>query len=241
MHTRDCLPRGPAPTGERTTMKRIAFVLALLMLLTAPSGCRIGATVRGSGVQKTEKRDLPPFKVIESEGALDIQATCQKPASFEIEGDDNIVPLVQSEVRDGVLYLNTEKGYSPSKDLLVRITVPNLESVRTTGAGELRIQDLKNEKFVVRSTGAATVTASGESRSVEIEGTGAGTIDAHRLHAERANVSSTGAATIDVYASEQLDVKLTGAGTVNYSGDPKIVNKNVSIGATLSKREQSMN
>jgi hypothetical protein len=38
----------------------------------------------------------------------------------------------------------------------------------------------------------------------------------------------SGAASVDVYADEQLDVSVSGAGSVSYSGNPKTINKHVS-------------
>jgi hypothetical protein len=58
--------------------------------------------------------------------------------------------------------------------------------------------------------------------------TGAGNIDTSKLIAEKAKVEISGAANVDVYASDQLDVTVSGVGSVNYSGSPKVVNKNVS-------------
>jgi hypothetical protein len=223
-------------------MKRLALLLAITLSLLAISACRFSlGTVKGSGVRKTEKRDLSGFKAIDMQGALGIQVTCQKPESFEIEGDDNLLSLVQSEVRDGVLYLKTEKGFSSEKGIIARISMPSLDRIKNTGAGEFRVEGLKNEKFEVRSTGAATVIASGQAKNVEIRDTGAGSIDLHNLHAEKVNVSSSGASQVDVYASEQLDVSASGAGGVTYSGDPKIVNKHLAGAATLSRRESSVN
>ena len=89
-------------------MKRIAIVLPLASLLLVLYGCHIGG-VRGSGVRKTEKRDLPSFTAIETIGAFEVQVNCQKPASFEIEADDNILPLIQTEVRNGVLRVSSTK------------------------------------------------------------------------------------------------------------------------------------
>ena len=225
-------------------MKKIASVCLMILFLATLSACKLGKlgnTVAGSGVRKTEKRDLPAFKAIEAEGAFDIQATCQKPESFEIEADDNLLPLIHSEVKDAVLYLSSEKGYNSRQGVTIRITVPNLESIEATGAGKFRIQNLKNDKFELRSTGASAVTASGETKNVEIHSTGAGVIDAHNLHAERANVSSSGAAKVDVYASEQLDASVSGVGHVSYGGDPKVVNKSVSGVGAITKREQTAN
>lgn len=215
-------------------MKRIAIALALacsaLFLL---SGC---TGVRGSGVRKTEKRELPAFTSIETIGAFEVTVTCQKPASFEIEADDNILPLVETEVRGEVLRVTTKKNYHSSGGIAVRITVPNLDSVKSTGAGKFRVSDVKNDNFEIHSTGAAQVSVSGQSKSVTISSTGAGKIDAHNLRANNAEVSVTGAATADVYAIDQLDVTVSGAGRVTYSGNPR-VSKHVNGAGQVTKKE----
>lgn len=216
-------------------MKRFAIALTLtLFSLFALSGC-IGG-VHGSGVRKTEKRELAAFTSIETSGAFEVEVNCQKPASFEIETDDNIIPLVQTEVRDGVLRVSTTKGYSSSGGIILRVNVPDLESLRSTGAGKFRVTDVKNDHFEINSTGAATVVASGQTKSLKLGSTGAGKIDAHNLRADAAEVSVTGAAAVEVYANDQLDVTVSGAGHVIYSGNPK-VNKHVSGAGEVIKKE----
>jgi len=216
-------------------MKRIAITLPLVLsLLLALTACIHG--VRGSGVRKTETRDLPVFNAIDTSGAFEVVVNCQKPASFELEADDNILPLVETEVRDGVLHVRTTKGYSSKVGIVVRINVPDLVSVKSTGAGKFDISNLKNDKFEIQSTGAATVVASGQSKSLTIGSTGAGKIDAHELRANDADVRVTGAAGVDVYATDELDVTVSGAGRVTYSGNPK-VNKKVSGAGQVTKKE----
>jgi hypothetical protein len=218
-------------------MKRIAIVLLPAWLLLVLWGCHIGG-VRGSGVRKTEKRDLPSFTAIETTGAFEVQVTCQKPASFEIEGDDNILPLIQTEVRNGVLRVSSSKHYSTRDPISLRITVPDLVSVSSTGAGKFRVSDLKNDNFEIHSTGAALVIAEGQSTNVKISSTGAGKIDSHDLRAGKVEVTVTGAAAVDVYASDQLDVNVSGAGRVTYSGDAK-VNKHVSGAGQVNKKQET--
>lgn len=219
-------------------MKRIAISATFaLMLALMLSGCIHG--VKGSGVRKTEKRDLAAFNGIETSGAFEVQVNCQKPVSIEIEADDNLLPLVQTEVRDGVLRVTTTKGYSSSGGIVLRVTVPDLASIKSTGAGKFNIAGVKNDAFEIRSTGAATVVASGESKSAKIESTGAGTIDAHKLRVNNADVSVTGAASVDVYATDQLDVRVSGAGTVSYSGNPK-VNKRLSGAGQVIKKDSGI-
>jgi hypothetical protein len=220
---------------ELNSMKRIiisvAFALSLLLSLTA---CIHG--VHGSGVRKTEKRDLATFDAIETTGAFQVEVDCQKPASFEIEADDNLLPLVETEVRGGVLLIRTTKGYSSSGGIIVRINVPDLARIRTTGAGEFNISNVNNDKFEIQSTGAATVVASGQSKSLTIGSTGAGKIDAHDLRATEAELKVTGAAGVDVYATDKLDVTVSGAGRVTYTGNPK-VNKKISGAGQVIKKE----
>jgi len=219
-------------------MKRFAVLASFVCLLLLLSGCHFDK-VQGSGVRKSEKREVASFTQINANGAFSIEATSQKSVSLEIEADDNILPLIKAEVRDGVLYLKPEKGYNSKQGVVVRVTVPDLSKIEATGASNFIVQGVKNDRFEVRTTGASTVTASGVTKDVDINTTGAGEIDAHSLRAERANVRSTGAGSVEVYATEQLDVHASGAGQVIYSGDPKIVNKKTSGAASVSKRETS--
>ncbi|HKP37270.1 MAG TPA: head GIN domain-containing protein [Pyrinomonadaceae bacterium] len=221
-------------------MRRLFIAAAIsLTLLFAFASCRhVGKGVKGSGVRKTEKRDLGAFKSIQTTGAYDIQVTCQQAASFEIEADDNILPLIRTSVRDGMLNISSDTGYSSSKAVIVRISVPDLEAVATHGAGDIRITDVKNDQLTVNSTGAARIEAVGQTNTVNIQTTGAGKIDTSRLRAERAKVTVTGAGSVDVYASQQLDATVSGIGKVVYDGNPGVVNKSVSGIGTISKKER---
>jgi hypothetical protein len=216
-------------------MKRIAISFTLVLTLAFALSACIGG-VRGSGNRKIEKRDLPAFTSIETSGAFDVEVQCQQSASVEIEADDNILPLVQSEVRGGVLYLNTLKSYSSSGGIVARIKVPDLASIKVTGAGKFRLSDVKNDSFEIRSTGAAQVVASGQTKFAKISSTGAGEIDAHNLRADKVDVEVTGAAGIDVNAVDELNIRVSGAGRVTYSGNPKVT-KNVSGAGQVTKKE----
>src|SRR5438552_11800544 len=122
-------------------MKRKIVVLLLLACGFALSGCKLHRGIAGSGVRKTEKRDLKSFNAIDTTGAYEIDVTCQKPASFEIEADDNILPLIKTEVRDGILFVSNNQLYHSSKPVTLRITLPDLNSVANHGAGQIKIVD----------------------------------------------------------------------------------------------------
>jgi Putative auto-transporter adhesin, head GIN domain len=216
-------------------MKKLTLAVAMMgASLIMLSGCHIG--VHGSGVRKTEKRDVGPFTAIDTSGALDVEVTCQKPASLEIEGDDNLLPLIETDVADGVLRIKSTKHYSSRSGITVRITVPNLERIQASGAGKFHVADLKNDRFEIHSTGVVSVSASGQTKTVQIDQSGAGRVDTHNLRAAAVDVNVSGAASVDVNATDELNVTVSGAAHVTYTGDPKVT-KRVSGAGSISKKE----
>lgn len=219
-------------------MKKLLLIsLLTTAALFAFSGCRhFGKGVQGSGVRKTEKRDVGAFKSIETNGAFEVQVTCQQPASFEIEGDDNLLPLVKTEVRNGVLRIYNDRSFSATRAISVRMALPDLEAISSNGASDIHVTNVKNDQLSISWQGAGKVDAAGDTKFVSISSTGAGKIDTGKLRAERAKVSVTGAAHVDVYASQQLDVTVSGVGQVNYGGNPPVVNKSVSGIGSVNKK-----
>ncbi len=68
--------------------------------------------VKGSGNVVTESRDISDFKGVDVSGVFQVEITAQKDFSVEIEADDNLMPLIKTEVRNGVLHLETEGSLS---------------------------------------------------------------------------------------------------------------------------------
>jgi len=172
-----------------------------------------------------------------------VQVNCQQPASFQIEADDNLLPLVQTEVRDGVLRVSTTKGYSSDGGIVLRVTVPDLVSVKSTGAG--KFQRLKREERQIRDSlnGAATVVASGQSRSLKISSTGAGKIDAHDLLAKRCRCRRSPVRPAWTFMPPTNSMSRCPApGRVTYSGNPKVEQESERRGTgDQERRDQRLN
>ena len=218
-------------------MKRTAFFLSLLVLL-ALGGCRFDDfhKTTGSGTMKLEKRNVPAFTAVDISGAYDVEIIVQKEQSLEIEGDDNLLPLIKTEVRNGVLAINNEKGFNTKHTLRVRISVPQLKGISTSGASEIVVANVKSDEFNIDTSGAGSLKVAGETKTLALEMSGAGSVDAKELRAEKVTVNSSGASGADVYASEDLRVDASGAGHVNYYGNPKNVSEDVSGAASISKK-----
>lgn len=217
-------------------MKRAIILLALVAAL---GGCHWGGFregTSGSGKEKVEKRSVSGFKTVNVSGAFEVEIVAQKEPGVEVEGDDNLLALVRTEVKDGVLDIYNEKPYETRSAIRVRISVPQLDGVSSSGASDMVVTGVKSDGFNISTSGAGSLKISGEAKAFDLEMSGAGEVDAKDLRAEKVSVHSSGAAEATVYASEDLRVSASGAGSVNYYGDPKNVSENVSGGASISKK-----
>ena len=212
--------------------------LACLVLLTAvAAGCHghFGAQIKGSGKRELQKREVAPFTAITTEGAFTVEITCQKDRSLEVEGDDNVLEYVTSDVSGNTLRLKNTKNYSTSEPVKFKISVPNIDGLSVNGAGHIDVKGISNDKFEIDMNGAATITVAGDTKMIDIGANGAGKIDAHNLHAARGVVDSRGVARVDVDVANQLDVSIQGPSTVTYKGDP-VINKSVQGTGKVERR-----
>jgi hypothetical protein len=217
---------------------RTLLSISMLMLVLVGGGCRHFSShsgVKGSGKREVQKREIGPFTTIRTEGAFNIDVVCQKDLSLEVEGDDNILPLVTAEVSNGTLYLKNNQSYSTSQPVTFRITAPNLEGLAVTGAGKIAIKGMNNEKFEIDSDGAPTIDVAGSTKLIDIDANGAGKIDAHNLEAARGVIESKGVCRVEVDIAEHLDVTVSGPSSVTYQGNPT-VNKTINGPGKVERR-----
>ena len=207
-------------------MKRNLFILACAGGLLALTGCRhnmfnFGFGVKGSGVAKSEKRNVGNFRGLNVSGAFQVEVTCQKDASLEITADDNLLKHIKTEVRDGILHIETDGAQLNFKDApRAVITVPDLEDFNISGASRVKVANMKSGDVKVNLSGASQLVADGTAQSVEADLSGASKLDGKDLQAAKVDVNASGASKADVYASAALKAEASGASTVHYYGSP---------------------
>jgi hypothetical protein len=206
-------------------------VAAFLVIGCKPSG----PEVVGSGIAATEQRKLADFDSVAFVGSMDVQIVTGAPAPLEITADDNILPLIQTEVTNGHLTVGSKVGIRPKTPITLKIQAPNIKSVSGDGAVKIVAKGLQGNEISIDLTGASPVRASGKVERLRIETTGAGAVRADELAADHADVVVTGAGKIEVHAVQTLKVSMTGAGTVQYHGDPRIEKSIVGVGVIEKK------
>src|SRR5579872_2384694 len=205
-------------------------ILALVVL----AGCS-WTGVAGSGNARTETRNVPAFSAVEIAGSIDADIAIGPESRLEITGDDNIVPLVTSDVQGDRLEIGTRKSFRTSVHLIAKITMPRLTGIGLTGSGDITAHGVQSDHLGVTLSGSGTIRADGTAHEVEVDLIGSGTVALDQLTAESASVSVSGSGGVEIAASKALDVSITGSGDVTYRGDPEL-KKRVTGSGNVIKR-----
>src|SRR5262245_59068665 len=150
----------------------LGFTAALAMLA---AGCAFDA-VSGSGAVTTETRPVSDFKAITLSGSGRLVVEQGEAESLTITADDNLLPLLTSEVKDGQLALGVKKGSSirTSKEIVYKVTARSLEEVNVSGSGSVELKGLKGEQLRFELSGSGGLTAAGEVDRFDLRTSGSG-------------------------------------------------------------------
>ena len=221
-------------------MTRILTGLVVLLILS-PALAQKQDTVVGSGKITTETRKLAEFDAIELRISGDAHVTIGKPTPLEITGDDNILPLIKTEVHERRLVITAERSFKTKQAPKLKITVANLNAATIAGSGDMHISGVDNQSLGLNVSGSGDLRFEGktESLAVNVAGSGdvgltgkaeqltakiAGSGDIHGfdLASASATVSIKGSGDARVNATGALTIQIFGSGDVHYKGNPTI-------------------
>lgn len=216
----------------------VVFVSALLIGLLSAVNCSIGNVggIKGSGNIKTEKRNVSGFKNIEAGGAVSLEIVAQKDFSVEIEADDNLLPLIVTEVSGDTLKISSKDKISSKTKTVIRISMPEITSLDVSGATDANVSNVKSDSLKLEASGASKIAINGEAGTLESEASGASGINAEGLNVTNADVKASGASNSTVSVADDLQADASGASTIYYSGEPKNVTPKTSGASSVKKK-----
>jgi len=209
-----------------------------------------------NSLNNQETRPLTGFHSIQFKAIGRIMLSQGANESFSIQADPEIRERVNTEVKDGVLivkYYSDWKDWTGlnliDKGMAVfHITMKDIRSITIAGVGNLDASSITSDALSLAVSGPATMTVGTLTvNTLKVDMSGVGSIDlggkcleqnltlsgagnyrAPRLESERATVKLSGVGNASLWATESLDVNISGAGGVEYYGSPKTVNQKIS-------------
>lgn len=200
-------------------------------------GCNFGGSgVPGSGTPKTELRPVSGFTAVAVSDAISVDVATAGEARVEISGDDNVVPLIKTELKGDRLTIATHKSFKPKVPLVIRVAAPQVTELVVSGASSVVLHDVHGDNLKLGLEGASKLHADGAVHQLTLEVDGASMADLDRLTAERATANVAGASEAEIAVSKALDAHVSGASTLSYRGDPPALKQDVTGASKLVKR-----
>ena len=197
---------------------RTPLVLALLLTSAGASAA-------------DQTRAMPAFSSVSIQGPVHMIVEVGKTQAVLIRGDDKYLGRVETRVVDGKLLItfprDKKNNIDMPNDARILISMPTLKAFHVEGAGSAELNNINGDTIEIGFQGAGRLVARGRVNQLKLNAQGVGDVDTKGLLAQRAKVSFEGIGAVKVYASERLDAAVAGMGSLNYYGNPKVVNKSV--------------
>jgi hypothetical protein len=239
--------------------KILSAFLGMAVIVLTITGCIIvinGKSVQGSGNIITQEREVSEFSKVHLKGSGKVFLTPGEKQSLEIKTDDNIMPLIESDVSGNKLTISHGNHHLRPTSFEVYITLENLEGVRISGSGDIigkgrfvtdtlvteisgsGDMDLEVETGLLETkiSGSGSIHLSGKAEDYTVSISGSGKINAFDVDAKHVSVKISGSGDCRVSTSESLDAKISGSGDVYYRGRPQI-NAKISGSGSLKSRD----
>ncbi|MES0342003.1 MAG: head GIN domain-containing protein [Candidatus Humimicrobiaceae bacterium] len=232
--------------NDRTsrTLKVVVLVALIGILAVAAASCKwtIGV-VRGSGDIESEEREVSGFNEIQLTGIGNLIIEQGDEEGLVVEADDNIIGLIETEVRGDALHIGFKRGVNvvPTTNIKFYLKVKDLDRIDLSGLGDIDCDkfetddiefnlsgsgdidfEIAAESIETNVSGLGDINLSGKVDSHRVQISGSGKYDAEELESKDCEVEISGLGSATVNASDDLDIEINGVGNVYYKGDPHV-------------------
>src|SRR4028119_591925 len=182
---------------------------------TKASGENTNNIVEGSG-------DVSGCDEVELRGAGNLTIEQTGSESLTVEAEEGVLPKLRTEVVNDRLVIGPEPGTDirTTAPINYKLSVEALDALDVSGSGDVEAEGINTDRLAVTIGGARNLEIGGEADEQEIDISGSGGYRAENLESNEARIGVSGAGSAIVNASEGLDADVSGAGSVEYVGDP---------------------
>jgi len=211
--------------------------------------------LEGSGRIVEQKRQVAAFESVDIGLGIEATVSVGPQTSVTIEGDDNILAVLRTEVVNGRLETRLEGTSSirPTRKIRLTITTPKLSSIDASGGARVTAQVTPTSTFSADAsggskleirglaTGEAKTSASGGSeihlhgsaQRIETELSGGAELQARDVCAGTVVVEGSGGSEANVCAKNSISAELSGGSRLSVAGKPDVRQVEVSGGSRV--------
>lgn len=226
-------------------MKQAALLVAGLFFALSVTAQQQKEALKGNGQIIHENREIVTYNKIKVNGPFEIDLIPQQTNCIAIEGDENIVSIITTEVKDGTLFISTlnEQPVVPTRKGKLKCKVPyiSLQEISLTGSGKIISNEIiRSDNFKVTVDGkgsisvavnalnidswilgSGSITITGAAQKFMCKVVGCGIIQGYELKSEKVVAFISGSGDAKVNSTSAISGKIIGTGNITFSGEPK--------------------
>ena len=197
---------------------------------------------------RIEAREVSSFSRLSFSGVGELWLSQGERESLVIEADDEVLSEIRSEVHGDTLHV----GYKPigilkmlfqaGKPIRINVTMVNIQEVVSSGAGNVHAPAIRTPRLVVNTSGVGNVvidqlvadeldaiisgtgsiTVAGKARQQRLSLSGVGSYRTGEMESQTALVTIAGTGSALIWTGESLEARLSGVGSLEYYGSPRL-------------------
>jgi hypothetical protein len=241
-------------------MKKLTLV-AITFLFASTANAQwwgVGKKIKGNGNMTKITRTTSDYDAINCAGSLDYILVAGNEGNITIEGEENLLEYIITEVKDGNLIVKTKNNFylKTSYNKTIKITIPfkDIDEVSLAGSGDLWNEDkITANKLEVSLAGSGDIvldveatsvdgslsgsgdmTLKGSTNDLEVSLAGSGDVHGFGLQANNTDVSVAGSGDIKIVSNKSLKARVSGSGDIQYKGNPTKEDTKVSGSGSIS-------
>ncbi|WCO03041.1 head GIN domain-containing protein [Psychroserpens ponticola] len=237
-------------------MKKSILLTAFLFCITFSYAG--GRKINGNGTMTTITRTTSDYDGIACAGSFDYILVAGTEGKITMEGEENLLQYIITEVRDNKLVIKTENHINlrSSNNKSIKITIPfkDINKVSLAGSGDLWNEDLitstnldvalsgsgdvilniKATNTEAKVAGSGDLTLKGSTNKLEAKVAGSGDFHGFDLQSNHTVVAVAGSGDAEVVSNESLKARVAGSGDIEYRGHPKTEDTKVAGSGSIS-------
>ncbi len=202
-----------------------------MMSILALTSCKVDLKgwdtnlIEESGKVITKEYKLKPFEEVHMRcvGAVEIIQDEKKSGTVELTAPENYIELYKFENNGDELEINFAKQHVNihTQNVKIKVYTNDLLALKNSGASSIKMDSLDTDKIDIVNSGVGSITIGGLADNVKLQNSGVGSINAEKLKALNVKANVSGVGSITCYASEKIEGRVSGVGSLKYAGTPK--------------------
>jgi hypothetical protein len=221
-------------------MKKLIQLTTVLFLIFGMSACMFDGVQGDGNVVSKNRKISDDFIRINASRGLEVYLTKSREISLEVEADENLHDLIETEVKNGTLYITSRKNIYSASAKKIHLSADNINEIQVNSGAEVYSENIfASEKLVLsvssgaqanmdlrvveltcESSSGAGMKLKGEVNMLHASSSSGSDIDAYKLTAKECTADASSGSNIEVMVTENFVGKASSGGDIKFKGHP---------------------